>query len=130
MLDATLKIGTGRTAPYLSPWDRDASIATAHIVEGTLIYGDGGVGYTNITGIGGRKHGLLGTLQRVLFFLPDGINGMVVREGDLYVRAVLDQQVDGFEQSLRYAVHPRSGYLANPSTLPISPSEDPGDRPK
>ena len=114
VLNATLKIGTGRSAPYLSPWNASASITTAYVVEGSIVFGDAGVGFVDVEGIGGRKHGVVGALQRVLFFIPRAIDGMVVRDGVLHVNAIMDQRVEGFESSLRFAVHPMSGFLHNP----------------
>ena len=55
---------------------------------------------------------------------------LVVRAGALYVNGVLDQQVGSFEESLRYAVHPRSGYLTNPPTVPGISSDNPRGRPE
>lgn len=118
VLDATLKVGTGRDAPYLDPWDDDAEITNAYVVEGRILYGDAGVGYADVSGIGGRKHGLLGFMQKVFFFLPDAIDGMVIHDGDLYVNAIVDQRVRGFEDALRYAVHYRDGMLIAPAGPP------------
>ncbi|MBT3268592.1 hypothetical protein HN371_15660 [Candidatus Poribacteria bacterium] len=118
VLNATLKVGTGRDVPYLDPWDDGAEIKTAYIVEGRIMYGGAGVGYVDVSGIGGRKHGLLGVMQKVFFFLPDAIGGMVVRDGDLYVNAIMNQRVEGFESALRYAVHYRDGMLIAPDGPP------------
>jgi hypothetical protein len=104
--------------PYLDPWDDGAEIRTAYIVEGRIMYGDAGVGYVDVSGIGGRKHGLLGVMQKVFFFLPDAIDGMVVRGGDLHVNAIMNQRVEGFESALRYAVHYRDGMLIAPDGPP------------
>ena len=54
----------------------------------------------------GRKRGFVGALQRVLFFLPEAITGMVLRDGDLYIDALVDQRIEDFESS-GYAVHAR-----------------------
>lgn len=118
VLNATLKVGTGRDVPYLDPWDDGAEIRTAYIVEGRIMYGDAGIGYVDVSGIGGRKHGLLGVMQKVFFFLPDAIDGMVVRGGDLHVNAIMNQRVEGFESALRYAVHYRDGMLIAPDGPP------------
>ena len=117
VLNATLRVGIGRDVPYLDPWDHDAEITTAFLVEGRLLYGEAGVGYVDVSGIGGRKHGMLGFVQKVFFFLPDAIDGMVVRGGDLHVNAIVNQRVHGFESALRYAVHYRDGMLIDPTTL-------------
>jgi hypothetical protein len=118
VLNATLRVGTGRDVPYLDPWDHDAEITTAYLVEGRILYGDAGVGYVDISGIGGRKHGMLGFVQKMFFFLPDAIDGMVVRGGDLHVNAIVNQRVEGFESAMRYAVHYRDGMLIDPTAPP------------
>ncbi len=118
VLNATLRVGTGRNVPYLDPWDHDAEITTAYLVEGRILYGDAGVGYVDVSGIGGRKHGMLGFVQKMFFFLPDAIDGMVVRGGDLHVNAIVNQRVEGFESALRYAVHYRDGMLIESSVTP------------
>ncbi|MEO2003202.1 MAG: hypothetical protein ABGY41_03810 [Candidatus Poribacteria bacterium] len=114
VLDATLKVGMGRDVPYLDPWDDDAEIRTAYVVEGRILYGDGGVGYADVSGIGGKKHGMLGVVQKMFFFLPDAIGGMVIRDGCLHVDAMVNQQVHGFEDAVRYAVHYRDGAFTVP----------------
>ncbi|GIX06438.1 MAG: hypothetical protein KatS3mg115_0841 [Candidatus Poribacteria bacterium] len=117
ILNATLKIGTGRSAPYLSPWDPDDSLRIVYLVEGKLIYGRSGVGFVDVEGIGGRKGGLLGTLQKIFFFLPDAIDAMVVRDGALHVQAIVSQRVANFESLPVYAVHYEEGVWTN---LPAS----------
>ncbi|MDA1191290.1 MAG: hypothetical protein O3A46_06350 [Candidatus Poribacteria bacterium] len=114
VLDATLKIGTGRSVPYLDPWNSDATVTTVYLVEGKIVYGKAGVGYIDVKGIGGRKHGVLGVLQKAFFFIPDAIDGMVLRDGDLFVNAAVNQRVKDFEEISQYAVHRKDGTFANP----------------
>ena len=106
VVSATLRIGSGDTAPFQNPWDASAPVISGHIVEGDMIYGAHGVGAVGIRGVAGRKRGFVGALQRVLFFLPEAITGMVLRDGDLYIDALVDQRIEDFESS-GYAVHAR-----------------------
>jgi hypothetical protein len=114
VLDATLRIGTGKSATIANPWKRPPTTETVYLVEGAIVYGDAGVGLVNITGVGGKKHGILGAVQRILFFLPDAIDSMIIRNGDLYVKALVSQRVRDFERLPQYAVH-RSGDVARPA---------------
>lgn len=110
VLDATLRLGTGRSAVMVNPWKTPPVSETVYVVEGRIIYGERGIGLVGIRGVGGRKHGVLGTVQRVLFFLPDAIDAMVIRDGDLHVKAIVSQRVRGFEQLPRYAVHRKTRF--------------------
>ncbi|MBM3216049.1 hypothetical protein FJZ36_14165 [Candidatus Poribacteria bacterium] len=105
VLDATLRIGVGRTISYRSPW-RSGSPTTVSVVDGDVVYGSDGFGLASIHGVGGRSSGLLGLAQRVLFFLPDAIDSMVVQGDDLHVRAMVNTRVRRFRTSDIYAVHP------------------------
>ncbi|MBT7097060.1 hypothetical protein HN937_06770, partial [Candidatus Poribacteria bacterium] len=109
VVNATLKVGSGDSAPFQDPWDESAPAISGRIVEGDMIYGARGVGAVGIHGVAGRKRGVLGALQKVLFFLPDAISGMVLRDGDLYIDALVDQKIEAFESAGEYAVHPRDG---------------------
>lgn len=104
VLDATLRIGTGRSATVVNPWKTPLTTETVRIVDGTVVYGQMGVGLVEIRGVGGHRHGLAGAFQNLLFFLPDTVDSMLIRGGDLYIKAFATQRVRNFERLPQFAV--------------------------
>ena len=98
-LDADLVIGTDETVTYL----RDGVTQTGYVVTADVYYGQTSFGFQNVHGVGGKKRGLLGLLQRI-FFIPQGIKAMMVVDDDLRIDAFIDQIVTDFEENPIYDI--------------------------
>jgi hypothetical protein len=63
-----------------------------------------------VKGIGGQKRGVLGFFQKVLFFLPDAIDSMTIREdkGEMITEALVNTVVKDFETKPIYAIKYKS----------------------
>ena len=60
--------------------------------------------YTDFEGLSGRKRGVAGFFQRVLFFIPKTLDGLELRDGHLKIKAFVDQNIEDFERLERYHV--------------------------
>ncbi|MCY3553891.1 MAG: hypothetical protein OXH56_01085 [Gemmatimonadetes bacterium] len=60
--------------------------------------------YTDFEGLSGRKRGVAGFFQRVLFFIPKTLDGLELRDGHLKIKAFIDQNIEDFERLERYHV--------------------------
>jgi hypothetical protein len=103
ILAADLKIGFGEPQTY---W-LDNHPFHQHTVETDIYYGaTRGVGFRNIKGIGGRKRGFTGFLQKVFFFLPDAVNSMIIDEkrDELVTDALIETRIQNFEKDPKYSV--------------------------
>ncbi len=103
ILPANLKIGYG---PALEYW-MDGKQYIQHTVDADIYYGPHkGVGFRNIKGIGGQKRGLMGFMQKLLFFLPDAVESMVIDEkkGSMMTEALFNTIVEDFEKNPVYSI--------------------------
>ena len=91
----------GQEIRYNKP---EGTFRKGYLVTTDVYYNDQTVEYTNVQGIAGQKHGALGFLQKVFFFLPKTLNGLTLKDNDLIIDAFINQRVSGFEQKPRYRV--------------------------
>lgn len=102
ILPATLKIGIGRNVPFTL----DGRDYQGKLVETDLYYGHEEFGFKDIKGLGGRKHGMLGFFQRILFFLPDAVDDLVInQQGTMITRALINTEIKDFERQTKYQIH-------------------------
>jgi hypothetical protein len=103
ILPANLKIGFGDPATY---WLEGVEYKQPTI-DADIYYGPkSGLGFTHVKGIGGQKRGFMGFLQKVLFFLPDAVDSMVIREekDELVTEAIINTTVKDFEKTPIYSI--------------------------
>ena len=103
ILPADLKIAASRKAAY---WMEGVERLEPSI-SADLFYGEeSGVGFRNVDGIAGKRHGFLGFLQSILFFIPDSVGSMTIDEksGKLVTEAFMGTEVADFEKDPRYAI--------------------------
>ena len=103
ILPANLKIGYGEPETYAM----DGITYTQHTVDTDIYYGDkGGIGFRNVKGIGGQKRGVMGFIQKVLFFLPDAVDAMIIdeKEDELVTEALVNTTVEKFEATPKYGI--------------------------
>ncbi len=106
VLPANLRIGTGDQVDYYI----DGEKHRGYLMTADLYYGPGGIGFKNVQGIGGEKRGLLGFVQKMLFFLPDAISSMVIdeRKNVMLTEAVINTTVENFETRDIYRIRYRN----------------------
>lgn len=107
VLPANLKIGFNEPVKY---WLNGESFSQP-AVEADLYYGaKKGIGFRNVKGVGGQKRGLIGFFQKVLFFLPDAVDSMTIREdkGEMITEALVNTTVKEFETKPFYAIRTKS----------------------
>ncbi len=118
VLNANLKVGTGETAPFVDIFTGDAREWTGYLVQGIIAKSSDHVGFMEVSGIGGEKRGLMGFMQKVLFFLPDAIDAMTLDDaGTMTTVALIDERIEHFETMRRYQVH-RIGEMSWEQTSP------------
>jgi len=103
ILPADLKIAESEKAAY---WI-DGTERLEPSITADLFYGEEtGVGFRNVKGIAGKRHGFMGFLQSILFFIPDSVGSMVIdeRSGKLVTEAFMGTEVPDFEKDPRYAI--------------------------
>lgn len=103
ILPANLKIGYSKPEPY---WINGQEYVQSPI-DADIYYGPKhGVGFRNVKGVGGQKRGVLGFFQKVLFFLPDAIDSMTIREdkGEMVTEALINTTVKNFEKNPVYSI--------------------------
>lgn len=103
ILPANLKVGFGDELTY---W-LSGKQYTHKALETDIYYGPkNGVGFRNVRGVGGQKRGFMGFMQSVLFFLPDAVDAMVIREerNAMITEALVNTTVDDFEKDPKYAI--------------------------
>ncbi|MAE71180.1 MAG: hypothetical protein CME06_12030 [Gemmatimonadetes bacterium] len=112
VLDANLKIGTGELASVVDIFSEDPAEWEGYLVRGMISKSEERVGFMEVSGIGGEKRGLMGFMQKVLFFLPDAIDAMTLdSKGTMTTKALIDERIEGFEGMRKYQVH-RIGEMA------------------
>lgn len=103
IIPANLKIGLGEEQEYWLGGER----FTHPTVQADVYYGPkSGIGIRNVKGIGGQKRGFLGFIQNILFFLPDAVHAMVIREekDELHTEALVNTVIRNFETTPKYAI--------------------------
>lgn len=103
ILPANLKIGFSDPAQY---W-LEGRAYNQPSIDADIYYGPtNGIGFRNVKGVGGQKRGFLGFMQKVFFFLPDGISSMIIREDkdSLVTEAMINTVVPEFEKNPIYAI--------------------------
>ena len=103
VLPANLKIAIGKSEKY---WLENQEYSYPSI-SADLYYGPKkGIGFRNVKGVGGQKRGLLGFFQKVLFFLPDAVDSMTIREdkGEMITEALMNTTVKEFETNPIYSI--------------------------
>jgi hypothetical protein len=95
IIPADIRIGSGKPLTFmLAGFER-----TGYPLEADLFYGNGKLGFRNVHGISGRVHGVLGMIQKILFFVPDAVHSLTLDEstGRLTTEAIINTSVEGFE---------------------------------
>lgn len=75
-----------------------------YLVTSDVYYNDERVSYVNVQGIAGERRGALGLFQKVFFFIPATLRGLLIADNDLIIDAFIKQKIRGFEQLRRYKV--------------------------
>ena len=106
VLPANLKIGTGDETDYYV----DGQKHHGFLMKADLYYGPNGIGFKNVQGIGGEKRGVVGFLQKLLFFVPDAINSMLIdeRKDVMLTEAFINTKVENFETRDVYRIRYRN----------------------
>lgn len=102
IFDANVKIN-GIETPYRSGGEQRVGYA----VSADVYYSDDRVAYTNVQGITGERRGAIGFVQKVFFFIPATLRGLLLADNDLIIDAFIKQKIRGFEQKNRYKVRRR-----------------------
>ncbi|MEW6056361.1 MAG: hypothetical protein AB1540_07080 [Bdellovibrionota bacterium] len=102
VLPANLKIGYGLETHYMSDGERKEG----HMMKADLYYGQNGLGFKNVQGVGGQKRGFVGFMQKLLFFLPDAVHSMMIneRENAMITEALVNTKVEDFETREAYRI--------------------------
>ncbi len=77
---------------------------TGYLVAFELYDDLGWARFTNVEGLSGKKRGVAGFLQKVFFFIPKTLDGIELRDGNLKIKAFVDQTIEDFERLERYHV--------------------------
>lgn len=106
VLPANLKIGYGDEVDY----QLDGQKKRGFLLKADLYYGPNGIGFKNISGVGGQKRGVVGFFQKVFFFLPDAVNSMLIHEAKntMVTEALIDTVVENFETRDVYQIRRRN----------------------
>ncbi|MBI3557601.1 MAG: hypothetical protein HY074_15175 [Deltaproteobacteria bacterium] len=106
VMPANLRIGTGDQTDYYIDGERHRG----YLLTADLYYGPHGIGFKNVHGVGGEKRGVLGFLQKMLFFLPDAISSMVIDEQKnvMLTEAIINTTVENFETRDIYRIRYRN----------------------
>lgn len=59
-------------------------------------------GFKNIEGVGARKQGFLGFIQKLFFFLPDQVKGLYVENNVLVAKSLITMRIKDFETTEKY----------------------------
>lgn len=88
-------------------------------------------GFRNIRGIAGQKHGVVGFLQKLLFFVPDSIHGMELNEksGTMVTKAFVDTKIEKYEENVHYQMAYKEAPPTVPSTTETADSTSPETKP-
>lgn len=86
-------------------------------------------GFRNIQGIAGQKHGVVGFLQKLLFFVPDAIQGMELQEktGTMVTKAFVDTKIEKYEENTHYQMaYKEPPPISTPATETAAATESTG----
>ena len=105
-----LKMGYGETVRFIDHGvERDG-----YLTYMDFYVSDDRIGFDNIRGLAGRRQGLLGLLQRILFFLPDDVAAMYIENNALVAKALITVRVSDFETIPKYRMRIREKTLEVP----------------
>ena len=86
-------------------YDGEKGPTTGYLVSSDVHYAGARAHYTNVRGIQGQKRGVTGFFQKVFFFIPKTLNGMILTGDDLIIDGFIDEKIRGFETIPRYRVN-------------------------
>lgn len=85
-------------------YDGEKGPATGYLVSSDVHYAGAKAHYTDVGGIQGQKRGVTGFFQKVFFFIPKTLNGLILTGDDLIIDGFIDEKIRGFETIPRYRV--------------------------
>ncbi|MBQ27549.1 MAG: hypothetical protein CMH81_05340 [Nitrospiraceae bacterium] len=103
ILPVDLKIGYGEIVRSID----NGVERNGYLTSMDFYVSDSRIGFENIEGLAARQQGIIGLLQRILFFLPDNVAGMYVENNELVARALVTIRVPNFETTSKYQMRIR-----------------------
>ena len=98
ILPVDLTIGAGEAVRFID----DGLERDGYLIGMDFHASDDRIGFDNIQGLAGRRQGVLGLVQRILFFLPDDIASLYVEDDVLVASALMTMRVPKFETTAKY----------------------------
>lgn len=101
VLPADLKIGADEEITYLE----NGVQRHGKLMDMNLFISTKGIGFSDISGLAARPHGIMGVILDVLFFIPDAVDSMYIKQNKLITEALITTKIDEFETTSKYQMH-------------------------
>lgn len=85
-------------------YDGEKGSTSGYLVSSDVHYAGARARYVDVSGIQGQKRGVTGFFQKVLFFIPKTLNGLILTGNELIIDGFIDEKISGLETIPRYRV--------------------------
>ena len=122
LIPAALKVGDADPVEFALMGKKQVG----YPMRAELFWDQKKLGFRKVKGVSGRKTGFAGFLQKLLFFLPDAVDSMVIedKEGRMVTEAIVNTVIDDFEKNEKYRMSQLSEQLHASAEAPSKSNRD------